>query len=132
LERLADRIGAASAERLIPPVADTLRRHARGADRIAQLGPARFGVLLVETDEVRAINYVERIRSSCDLWLAAGAVALRLSIGWAELRADRTAEAAFVEAEQRLFVERRQSEPAAPMPGPGHEGRVPVLQATGS
>jgi diguanylate cyclase (GGDEF)-like protein len=130
LDRLAERIGASSAERLIPPVADTLRRHARSADRIAQLGPSRFGVLLVETDEVRAINYVERIRSSCDLWLEAGAVALRLSIGWAVVRADRTAEAAFVEAEQRLFVERRRAE--QPAVAPDQEGRVAVLQPTGT
>ena len=40
-------------------------------------------MLLPETDEVQAINYVERVRAECDRWLAAGAVSMRLAIGWA-------------------------------------------------
>ena len=115
LDRLADRVGSAAADRLIPPVASTIRRHARAADRLARLSATRFGVLLVETDEVSAINYIERIRSNCDVWLAAGAVSLRLSVGWAEIRPDRTVEASVREAEQRLFDDRRRTEPADPV-----------------
>jgi diguanylate cyclase (GGDEF)-like protein len=129
LDRLADRVGAAAADRLIPPVASTIRRHARAADRLARLSATRFGVLLVETDEVSAINYVERIRSNCDVWLAAGAVSLRLSVGWAEIRPDRGAEAAAREAEQRLFEDRRRSEPADPASqAGGRDGLSGVLQ----
>jgi diguanylate cyclase (GGDEF)-like protein len=133
LDRLAERVGVAAADRLIPPVASTIRRHARAADRLARLSATRFGVLLVETDEVSAINYIERIRSSCDVWLAAGAVSLRLSAGWAEIRPDRGAEAAHREAEQRLFDDRRRSESAESAPEAGeHEGRSAVLQASGT
>jgi diguanylate cyclase (GGDEF)-like protein len=133
LDRLAERVGVAAADRLIPPVASTIRRHARAADRLARLSATRFGVLLVETDEVSAINYIERIRSSCDVWLAAGAVSLRLSAGWAEIRPDRGAEAAQREAEQRLFDDRRRSESAEPVAQAGeHDGRSPVLQASGT
>ena len=133
LGRLTDRVGAAAADRLIPPVAATIRRHARAADRLARLGPTRFGVLLVETDEVRAINYIERIRSNCDVWLAAGAVSVRLSVGWAEIRPDRSVEAAVGEAEQRLFDDRRRSEPADPaVVTAGHDGLGAVLQASGT
>ena len=114
LDRLADRVGSAAADRLIPPVATTIRRYARASDRLARLEATRFGVLLVETDEVRAINYVERIRSSCDVWLAAGGVSLRLAVGWAELRPDRTVDATVREAEQRMFDDRRRSEPVDP------------------
>ncbi len=122
LDRLAERVGQAAADRLIPPVGATMRRQARAADRLAQLGPARFGVLLVETDEIRAINYIERVRSACDLWLAAGAVSLRLTIGWAEVRADATAPSVIVDAERMLFAERRRSEPAPDVPvANGHE-----------
>ena len=133
LGRLTDRVGAAAADRLIPPVAATIRRHARAADRLARLGPTRFGVLLVETDEVKAINYIERIRSNCDIWLAAGAVSVRLSVGWAEIRPDRTVEAAVADAEQRLFDDRRRTEPAdlEVMTG-GHDGLGAVLQASGT
>jgi diguanylate cyclase (GGDEF)-like protein len=132
LDRLAERIGPAAADRLIPPVVSTIERHARAADRLAQLGPTRFGVLLVETDEIQAIHYVERIRSACDLWLAAGAVAIRLSIGWAAIRADVPADVAVAEAERRLFAERRRAESdAAPSPS-APTGRTSVLQPTGT
>ena len=131
LDRLAERVGPAAADRLVPPVAATMVRHARAADHLAQLGPARFGVMLVETDEVRAINYVERIRTACDLWLAAGAVALRLSIGWAEIKGDGTGEAAFAEAERRLFGERRRTEPVIEAaPSDERETFPTVLQAS--
>ena len=133
LDRLADRVGVAAADRLIPPVATTIRRHARAADRLARLSATRFGVLLVETGEVSAINYIERIRSSCDVWLAAGAVSLRLSAGWAEIRPDRGAEAAYREAEQRLFDDRWRSESAEPAAKAGeHDGRSAVLQTSGT
>jgi diguanylate cyclase (GGDEF)-like protein len=115
LDRLADRVGSAAADRLIPPVAATIRRDARASDRLARLGPTRFGVLLIETDEVSAINYVERIRSNCDVWLAAGGVSLRLSVGWAEIRPDRTVDVTIREAEQRMFDDRRRSEPVDPV-----------------
>ncbi len=83
----------------------------------------------METDEVSAINYVERIRSNCDVWLAAGAVSLRLSIGWAEIRPDRTVEATVREAEQRLFDDRRRTEPADPAAATeGRDGLAGVLQ----
>ena len=133
LDRLAERVGPAAASRLLPPVVDTLRRHARAADRLARLGPTRFGLLLTETDEVQAINYVERIRSGCDLWLEAGAVALRLSIGWAEIQVDRPGDAAFLEAEQRMFAERRRIEPgAAAVTDDGRDGLTPALQTSGA
>ena len=136
LDRLADRVGASAADRLIPPVAATIRRQARAADRLARLTPTRFGLLLVETDEVSAINYIERVRSACDVWLAAGAVSLRLSVGWAEIRPDRSVEAAAREAEKRLFDDRRRSEPVNPeAAADGHDGRdgiSGVLQPTGT
>ena len=59
-----------------------------GADHVARLDPGRFGVLLPETDEVAAINYVERVRRACELWLESGAIALRLAIGWASTTGD--------------------------------------------
>jgi diguanylate cyclase (GGDEF)-like protein len=107
LERLADRLGNEAAQRLLPPIATTMKREARAADHLARLGPTRFGAMLVETDEVRAINFVERVRSACDVWLEAGAVMLRLSFGWAEISPDSPADVALLEAERRLFEERQ-------------------------
>jgi diguanylate cyclase (GGDEF)-like protein len=107
LDRLIDRLGADAADRLIPPVAATLRRYARETDRIARLSGRSFGVLLPETDEVQAINFVERVRTTCDLWLASGAVALRLAMGWAEANPGRTVDVALAMADDRLNAERR-------------------------
>ncbi len=125
IDRLAERLGPEAVDRLIPPIATTMRRQARASDNVARIGQARFGALLPETDEIRAINYVERAREACDIWLESGAVALRLSIGWAQIGANQPVEVAIQTAERRLNEERqRQRErpdlvpDAAPEPGP--------------
>ena len=105
LERLTDSLGGEAGERVIIAVADTVRRLARDADRSARLAPGRFAVLLAETDEIAAINYVERVRRACELWLESGAMALRLAAGWAGTSGDPT----LVEA-QRVAVERMYAE----------------------
>ena len=107
IDRVTEVLGPEAADRLIPPLATTMRRHARAADCLARLGRARFGALLTETDEVRAINYVERVRAACDVWLESGAVALRLAIGWAEIGSDQPPEVALAAAERRLNEERQ-------------------------
>ena len=106
-DRLAGRLGRAAAKQLIPPIAVTMRRHARSSDSLARLGPTRFAALLPDTDEVQAINYIERVRSACDVWLEAGAVSLRLSVGWAEISSNQTVDPAIQAAERRLNAERQ-------------------------
>lgn len=114
LSRLVDRFGAEAARRVLPAVGDAMRRNARRTDRVAHVGGGRFLVLLPETDEVAAINYVERVRVSCERWLEAAAVALRLSIGWAGPTAVGDLDSALRMAEERMYAERRR----APSPGP--------------
>jgi len=108
LDRLVERLGDSAIERLVPAVADSLRRNARDADQVARLGPGRFAVLLPETDDIQAINYIERVRKSCDLWLESGAVALRLAIGWASATDTSLADAQTL-ATDRMFAETRRS-----------------------
>jgi diguanylate cyclase (GGDEF)-like protein len=105
--RLVQRLGADAAERLVPPIRQTLTRQARGADYVARIGPSRFGIILPETDEIQAINYVERVRVACDRWLESGAVALRLALGWASPANGVSLETALRTAEDRLYAERR-------------------------
>ena len=105
LDRLTSRLGDAAGERLVPAVADSIRRLAREADHVARLGEGRFGVLLPETDEIQAINYVERIRRTCDLWLESGAVSLRLAVGWASAAGDDSLHDAGRAATERMFDE---------------------------
>ena len=104
-ERLVAGLGNLAGDRVLPAIADTLSRNARGADHLARLGPARFGILLPETGEVEAVNYVERVRQACDLWLESGAIALRLAIGWASPAPDANLSDAVVLAQDRMYAE---------------------------
>jgi diguanylate cyclase (GGDEF)-like protein len=114
LRRLAERLGDDPAERLLPVVADAFRREARTSDWIARIGYGRFAALLPETDEIRAINYVERIRQVCEPWLASSAVPLRLAIGWSSPAASADLEFAIARAEERMHADRRT--PGKPLP----------------
>ena len=105
LDRLMDRLGTDAVDRIVPALADTMTRLGRDVDHVARLAPGRFGVLLPETDEVAAINYVERVRRACELWLESGAIALSLAIGWA----GTTGDPSLIEA-QRLATDRMYAE----------------------
>jgi diguanylate cyclase (GGDEF)-like protein len=107
LPRLADRIGNEPVQRLLPVVADALVREARSSDWIARLGEGRFAALLPETDEIQAINYVERVRTVCEPWLASAAVQLRLAIGWSSPSASSDLALAIRRAEERMNADRR-------------------------
>lgn len=107
LDRLVERLGSDAGDRVVPAVADTIRRLGRSADHVARLTPARFAALLPETDEIAAINYVERVRRACDLWLESGAIALRLAIGWAGTTGDPTLPETQRLATDRMYTELR-------------------------
>jgi len=126
LDRLVERLGDQAIDRLVPAVADSLRRNARTADHVARLGSGRFGVLLPETDEVQAINYVERVRTACDLWLESGAVSLRLAIGWASATETSLAEAQVV-ATARMFAETHRAANQQDMTTGGNSGMEPAF-----
>ena len=110
LDRLNSALGRAAGDRVLPALADALRRNARGTDQVARIGPARFGVLLPETGEIEAVNYVERVRQACDLWLESGAIALKLSMGWASPGPDSSLPDAVGRAHERMFAEQRRRE----------------------
>ena len=107
LERLVSRLGPSSVDRIVPAVGDTIRRGAREADHVARLATGRFGVLMPETDEILAINFIERVRKACDLWLESGAVSLRLAIGWASSTGDGSLVDAEALATDRMYGELR-------------------------
>jgi diguanylate cyclase (GGDEF)-like protein len=107
LRRLEERLGNEPVDRLLPAVADAFRRESRSSDWIARIGRGRFAAFLPETDEIQAINYVERIRLVCDPWLASSAVPLRLAVGWSCPTAASDLEFALQRAEQRMHADRR-------------------------
>lgn len=118
LARLSERLGNEAGDRVVAAMADTVRRLAREADHVATLGTGRFAVLLPETDEVAAINYVERVRRASELWLESSAVAVRLAIGWAGTTGDATLLDTHQAALDRMYTEaRRHARSAAAVAG---------------
>ena len=107
LRRLAERMGQDPVDRLLPVIADAFAREARTSDWVARVGEGRFGALLAETDEIQAINYVERIRLVCEPWLHSSAVPLRLAIGWSSPTSSTDLEYAIRRAEERMHEDRR-------------------------
>ncbi len=105
LDRLVAALGQPAADRVLAAVAGTIHGHARKSDHVARLGTNRFGVLLPETNDVAAINYVERVRQASDLWLESGAISLRLAIGWASPAGDSGLVDAQALATERMFTE---------------------------
>ena len=105
LDRLVERLGSEAADRVVAALADTMRRLARDVDHVGRLGPGRFGVLLPETDEIAAINYVERVRRACELWLESGAISLSLAVGWSGTDGDPTLAEAQRLATERMYME---------------------------
>ena len=107
LRRLAERLGEVPVQRLLPVIADAFVRETRTTDWIARVGEGRFRALLPETDEIQAINYVERVRIVCEPWLASAAVPLSLAIGWSSPSASSDLEFAIQRAEERMHADRR-------------------------
>lgn len=107
LRRLAERLGEEPVDRILPAIAGALRREARSSDWVARVARGRFAAYLAETDEIQAINYVERLRLACEPWLSSAAVPLRLAIGWSSPTASSDLEFAFRRAEERMHADRR-------------------------
>jgi diguanylate cyclase (GGDEF)-like protein len=83
LDRLAGQWGWDVAERALSACARRLGREIRSSDHVARLEQARFGILLTETSEIDAINFVERARASCERELKAVGNDVVIGFGWA-------------------------------------------------
>jgi diguanylate cyclase (GGDEF)-like protein len=109
LARFEREFGPEASRRILVAVGAAMRRGARRTDRVAHVGNGRFLAMLPETDEIQAINYVERVRGECERWLAAGAVALHVAVGWASPSAVGELDTALRTAEERMYAERRRA-----------------------
>jgi hypothetical protein len=87
-------------------VAAIIHSLSRDTDRVLPMERGRFGALLAETDEILAINCVERVRAACDAYLAANEPPMRVALGWADLDPARTAEASAALANERAADDR--------------------------
>ena len=83
-------------------VGQILREGCRASDFVVRNAETRFGILLTETDEVAAINVIERLRARCDATLGSRSVPVRVAFGWASNRDNLPLLDVVHLAEQRL------------------------------
>ncbi len=93
--------GEEIAEQAFIRVARKLAIEIRSSDHIARVDRMRFAVLLTETDEIAAINFVERVRQAIDQQPGEAGVA----IGWASPATATDLREAMASAEARLVAE---------------------------
>ncbi len=108
LERLARLWGPDVAEQMLMVAARTLSREIRSSDHIARIDTQRFAVLLTETTEIEAINFVERARVSCEAELRIASEIVAIAFGWASPPPKRGLPDALALAERRLAAELRE------------------------
>jgi len=83
IDKVATTWGWDVAARALASCARRLGREIRSSDHIARLEQSRFGILLTETSEIAAINFVERARASCERELRAIGDDVAIGFGWA-------------------------------------------------
>ena len=102
LEDVLHAWGRQVTRRTLRETAQVLRRMARTSDYCTRIGATRFGILLTETGEIEAINFIERVREGCSRSLPPGAESVRLAFGWASPRDRETPDDVVRRAEARI------------------------------
>lgn len=92
-------------EHTLAAAARILSKEIRPSDHIARIEPLRFGVLLTETSEIAAINFVERARAACDRELDVATEVVGVAFGWASPPEGGDLADAMAIATRRLDVE---------------------------
>jgi diguanylate cyclase (GGDEF)-like protein len=105
LPTLADTWGEDVARHAVREAAQCIRRTSRTSDYTTRIGPARFGVVLTETDEIAAINFVERVREAGPRSMPRGTDTLRFTFGWASPKQGESADAVVKRADGRLMAD---------------------------
>lgn len=105
LQELCDQRGEAAGRHALREAAQCLRRATRTSDYCTRIGEGRFGVILTETDEIAAINFVERVREAAPRALPRRGEGLRFSFGWASPKVGEAPGSLVRRAERRLVAE---------------------------
>ncbi len=77
----------------------------RSSDHIARLTPNRFAVLLIQTDEVKTLNFIDRVLRACRPEMDALGDLIRIGIGWASPSPAHNLSGAMTLAEERLSAD---------------------------
>jgi diguanylate cyclase (GGDEF)-like protein len=104
LDRLGRMWGEDVAAQSLVRVGRTVMRQIRSSDHAARIDVSRFAVFLPETDEIAAINFVERVRGAIETSLGNMAETVTVAIGWAS-PTDGDLDVALELAESRLSAE---------------------------
>ena len=105
IDGLARLWGPRVAEHALAAAARILAKEIRTSDHIARLERLRFGVLLTETSEIAAINFVERARAACERDLQVATEAVNVAFGWASPPKGGDLSDAMALASKRLAAE---------------------------
>ena len=105
LDELGAMWGADVAHHALREGAQGVLRTSRSSDYCTRIGTSRLGVVLTETDEIAAINFVERVREAVPKRLPRGAESLKLGFGWASPKPGESADKVVRRAETRLMME---------------------------
>ena len=90
LEDVIAQWGTEMLDRPMEDLARILRAGCRASDFVTRLDANQFGVLLTETDEIAAINVVERLRAKADRDVGARLSQGRVCFGWASPKGKTT------------------------------------------
>ena len=112
LEELVRSWGIQVGTEAVVSLAEVLRRGSRTSDYVARIAADQFAIILTETDEIAAINYVDRVREAWDGLPALTAGALTLGFGWAGTPGRETLLDARPTAEELLRRDLRARPPA--------------------
>lgn len=97
--------GRELALKAVVDVVAVLQAGCRGSDYVARLADDRIGMILTETDEVAAINMIERVRDRCDRAMRARTMGGRVAFGWASPQLPLTLRDSVARAEELLRLE---------------------------
>lgn len=106
LQWVVAKLGRDAADFVAQSVGESIRRMTRASDVVSRHGSTRFMVLMPQTDEVAAINCVERLRAECDALLDDDAPIPRLALGWAQAGGGGGVADALKLAEARMEADR--------------------------
>ena len=102
---VAEAWGIEVARHALREAGQCIRRASRTSDYCTRIGMSRFGVVLTETDEIEAINFVERVREDAPTTLPRSGDGLRLAFGWASPKVGESAGTLVRRADHRLMQE---------------------------
>jgi len=105
IEELSETWGDDVGRYAVRDAAQCLKRTSRTSDYCTRIGPTRFGIVLTETDEIAAINFVERVREAIPRAMPRGGENVRFSFGWASPKPGESPDRVVRRADSRLISE---------------------------